>query len=376
MTDGVYTMESIEDEQSDAPTISFDTHDKTFQFTYDLLSSYLNYGTYLIQDDEVIATTSDGKYTYTFKIVDDDTISFIAEKSDSTDTVEGVTVVPNKAIFKNPIFEAETQEDSEQLDISLNIKEYYISNTGNPSNLYYIDENNILWGSGRNEYGQLGQGTQDYEFYSDMIKIAENVIHVDYSQTGFTIFLTKDNQLYGMGNAGTGALLQYGGFDWTRYTNGENYAVTTPILLMENVAYARCGRDDVVCQKEDGTVWTWGDNSAGNCGVADLFVVSKPTMVAEDVAMVWTDLAIDSYPQPNEEDIAMAWTGKLKYNSEYNHIAEFNDIYPKYLNNTVIRKTDGSYWVCGENVGTQEKLVSGIEGDYSIVCTDQFTLCE
>lgn len=376
MTDGVYTMESIEDEQSDAPTISFDTHDKTFQFTYDLLSSYLNYGTYLIQDDEVIATTSDGKYTYTFKIVDDDTISFIAEKSDSTDTVEGVTVVPNKAIFKNPIFEAETQEDSEQLDISLNIKEYYISNTGNPSNLYYIDENNILWGSGRNEYGQLGQGTQDYEFYSDMIKIAENVIHVDYSQTGFTIFLTKDNQLYGMGNAGTGALLQYGGFDWTRYTNGENYAVTTPILLMENVAYARCGRDDIVCQKEDGTVWTWGDNSAGNCGVADLFVVSKPTMVAEDVAMVWTDLAIDSYPQPNEEDIAMAWTGKLKYNSEYNHIAEFNDIYPKYLNNTVIRKTDGSYWVCGENVGTQEKLVSGIEGDYSIVCTDQFTLCE
>lgn len=326
MTDGVYTMESIEDEQSDAPTISFDTHDKTFQFTYDLLSSYLNYGTYLIQDDEVIATTSDGKYTYTFKIVDDDTISFIAEKSDSTDTVEGVTVVPNKAIFKNPIFEAETQEDSEQLDISLNIKEYYISNTGNPSNLYYIDENNILWGSGRNEYGQLGQGTQDYEFYSDMIKIAENVIHVDYSQTGFTIFLTKDNQLYGMGNAGTGALLQYGGFDWTRYTNGENYAVTTPILLMENVAYARCGRDDIVCQKEDGTVWTWGDNSAGNCGVADLFVVSKPTMVAEDVAMVWTDLAIDSYPQPNEEDIAMAWTGKLKYNSEYNHIAEFNDI--------------------------------------------------
>lgn len=171
VTDGEYTMESIEDEQSYAPTISFDTRDKTFQFTYDLLSSYLNYGTYIIQDDEVIATTSDGKYTYTFKIIDDDTISFIAEKSDSTDTVEGVTAVPNEAIFKNPIFESDVpdstslntsdaemitsenaemsdmQGDSKQLDISLNIKEYYISNTGNPSDLYYIDENNILWGA-------------------------------------------------------------------------------------------------------------------------------------------------------------------------------------------------------------------------------------
>lgn len=317
------------------------------------------------------------------------------------------------------------QEEPKQLDISLDIKEYYISNSGDPSNLYYIDENNVLWGSGRNEYGQLGQGTEDYEFHSDMIKIAENVIHVDYSQKGFAIFLTKDNELYGMGNAGTGALQQYREFDWTRYTDGEDYTVTTPVLLMENVAYAPCGRDDIVCQKEDGTVWTWGTicieggylsnnvyfiekpkkilenailvtggwfnhaallqdgtvwtwgcNSAGNCGVADLSVVCEPTMVAEDVAMVWTDLAVDGYPQPNEEDVAMAWTGKLKYNSKYDNIAEFNDIYPKYLNNTVIRKIDGSYWVCGENVGTQEMVISGAEGDYSIVCTYKFTLCE
>lgn len=48
VTDGVYTMESIEDQQGYAPTISFDTHDKTFVFSYDLLSSYFNCGTYII----------------------------------------------------------------------------------------------------------------------------------------------------------------------------------------------------------------------------------------------------------------------------------------------------------------------------------------
>ena len=55
---------------------------------------------------------------------------------------------------------------------------------------------------------------------------------------------------------------------------------------------------------------------------------------------------------------------------------ELGDVYPYYLNNTVIQKTDGSRWVCGENVGTEEKIVHGAEGDYSIICTDEFYPCE
>lgn len=64
-----------------------------------------------------------------------------------------------------------------------------------------MSQNNLLL-SGSNRYGQLGQGTQDYDAHEDMVKIAENVVHVDYSLSGFTIFLTEDHKLYGMGNAG------------------------------------------------------------------------------------------------------------------------------------------------------------------------------
>ena len=35
---------------------------------------------------------------------------------------------------------------------------------GDPGNLYYIDGNHVLWGSGNNRGGQLGRGTQDNEF--------------------------------------------------------------------------------------------------------------------------------------------------------------------------------------------------------------------
>lgn len=309
------------------------------------------------------------------------------------------------------------------LHITMDITEQYVKSKGDPANFYRIDENNVLWGSGENRYGQLGQGTQDDVFYSEEVKIAENVVHVDFSQQGFMIFLTEDMKLYGVGNAGAGALRQYSEFDKMRYMKGEHYVVTTPVLLMEDVVYACCGRNDIVCMKEDGSVFawgmiyagqglndvyfinepeqilenavlvtggwnnhaalladgsvfTWGYNSAGNCGVANAGVVLKPEKVAEDVVMVWTDLAIDGYPQPEQNEIALGWLGKLAYKMDYNSIAEFGDIYPYFLNNTVIKKADGSYWVCGANVGTEEKVVHGMEGDYFEVWSDEFWMCE
>lgn len=325
-----------------------------------------------------------------------------------------ISVVENREIQDEPV----------PLNVSLDIRDYYVTKTGSPIQLYYIDENNVLWGSGGNEYGQLGQGTQDYEYHNQRVKIAENVVHVDYSQTGFAIYLTADNKLYGMGNAGCGALQQHDEFDWWQRVNGEHDVVTTPILLMEDVVYASCGRDDIASLKEDGsvwiwgtiyaegnyashnvyfqakpkkilenavlvtggwfnhaallqdgTVWTWGYNSAGNCGVADLTVINEPTKVAEGVVMVWTNLAVDGYPQPDADTIALAWTGSRKY-TVYDDISEFDDIYPRLLNNTVIQKADGSYWVCGENVGTEEKVVYGAESNYAVICTHKFYLCE
>lgn len=39
--------------------------------------------------------------------------------------------------------------------------------------------------------------------------------------------------------------------------------------------------------------------------------------------------------------------------------------------NTVIEKNDGSYWICGEGVGTEQKTVSG-ETEYTVTCSSKF----
>lgn len=95
-------QDASENEKTFSPTITFDTKEKSFEFVYDPLSAYLNYGTYSIEEDKVIATTSDGKYTYTFKIIDDTIISFMEEESDTVETIDGVIAVQDKARFELP----------------------------------------------------------------------------------------------------------------------------------------------------------------------------------------------------------------------------------------------------------------------------------
>lgn len=89
------------------------------------------------------------------------------------------------------VAETEQNQTEKLKDISINIADHYITNTGDPGNLYTIDENNVLWGCGNNDWGQLAQGTRDYDVHNEKVKLAENVVHVDYSREGFAIYLTR-----------------------------------------------------------------------------------------------------------------------------------------------------------------------------------------
>ena len=111
-----------------------------------------------------------------------------------------------------------------------------------------------MWGCGKNQYGQLGQGTKDEEFHEEMVKIAENVKHVDYSQKGFLIYLTEDKKLYGLGNGASGTMAQFASYTEDVFYSYDEYSVTSPKLLLEDVEYARCGRSDIVAMKTDDSI--------------------------------------------------------------------------------------------------------------------------
>lgn len=242
------------------------------------------------------------------------------------------------------------------------INDFYITNIGNPDNVYYIDENKTLWGGGKNQYGQLGNGRCDDMIYDPMIVIAENVIHVDFSRNGYIVFLTKDGDLFGMGTYATGGLLEP--IKTTIYENWEEHCISSPKLLMKKVKYARCSETDVVVIREDDTVWSWGRRyleDGTSC------MENTPVKVLKDAVLVtggkdnhsallkdgtvWTwgnfNKELCFYkPVLLAENIKMVWTGDLQYNINCENVNEFGGIYDYDSGGIIVQTKDGTLFKC------------------------------
>lgn len=295
-------------------------------------------------------------------------------------------------LWGNTNFTTEAEPETKKLELSIDITDYYQTDKEGVSNHYYIDENHVLWGTGENKDGQLGLPEVDLDMHEEPVKIAENVVHFDFSQDGLLIYVTEEHQLYGLGEASFGIFPEIHKYEEKQLFQDEYAQVTSPVLLMEDVAYAVCGNKDIAILKtnsqvwiqgliwmryqdqyeyvpeakkvlegallitggiynhaallKDGTVWTWGYNYAGNCGVAEKDMVSSPEKAAEDCIMVWTDF--DRFENQKV-------------------VAQFED-------NTMIQKSDGSYWVCGANIGDEKKVLPQYYevSDYECVCTSEF----
>ena len=179
---------------------------------------------------------------------------------DTADTTENVTAESDAEEADLPAFYIRRAEDL-QVSSPLRIEEQYITDRATAWNHYYIDADGVLWGSGYNQNGQLGNGSYETDLdlgKMDAVRIAEHVVSVDANlNNNFCIYLTDDGKLYGMGLNMAGLLL---GKDSVKqvYSDDDNDRVCTPVLLMENVRYARAGREAIVALQEDGSVYWWG----------------------------------------------------------------------------------------------------------------------
>lgn len=180
---------------------------------------------------------------------------------DTADTTENVTAESDSGEETDlPVFYIRREEDL-LVSSPFRIEDYYITDRVTVCNHYYIDGDGVLWGSGHNENGQLGNGSYETDLGKgkfDAVRIADHVSSVDADRNNnFCIYLTDDGKLYGMGLNMAGLLL---GKDSVKqvYSDNDNDRVCTPVLLMENVRYARAGREAIVALQEDGSVYWWG----------------------------------------------------------------------------------------------------------------------
>lgn len=308
------------------------------------------------------------------------------------------------AAVSYPEFFTESMENL-HIDEPFSLENCYVTNTVTSSSRLYIDGSGNLIGSGTNEFKQLS----DAPYYmNDLYKaekiIAENVISADISENNyFSIYLTSDGNLYGVGSNRLGLLGQpYNTF----YQYDTAYAmVGTPVLLMEDVAYARAGRYSIVALKNDGSVWWWGEYKCtyatkrhkypskswddrdnefkmyaqepkkvlDNCIYATAGTYIGAAVTADGELYTWgsnvfgqcgAEVGYDEdfvrTPVKVLDDVKMVWPERMSFGYEVTE-KPFEDSY-SYPFTTFVLKNDGTFMAAGKNVGSKTKTTQ-ISGD-------------
>ena len=129
----------------------------------------------------------------------------------------------------------------------------YVALGGSHSAAITKDGSLYMWG--KNDCGQLGDGTTDNKTNKTRPhRVASNVQSVELGDVHTTV-ISKDGGLYTWGYNYYGQL-----------GNGTTTKSSNPIKIMNDVVSCAGGYNHTVALKKDGTVYTWGRNNCGQLG--------------------------------------------------------------------------------------------------------------
>lgn len=135
-----------------------------------------------------------------------------------------------------------------------------------------------VWGWGRNDFGQLGNGTTNdsatpvqVSNLSDVAALAGGRFHSLALKSDGTVWAWGQNDSGQLGNGTAG-----------------NSTVPVQVKNLSNVIAIERGRSHSLAAKSDGTVWGWGDNSYGQLGNGATSNSTVPVQVKNlsDVAVI------------------------------------------------------------------------------------------
>ncbi|EDY84096.1 Regulator of chromosome condensation domain protein [Verrucomicrobiia bacterium DG1235] len=161
--------------------------------------------------------------------------------------------------------------------VALGAKDFVLGQNG--SFVYYIDENDDLYGWGNNYSGQLGPENME-TWINDPVLVASDVMCIA-TGSSFLVYIDLEGRLYTMGADESG---QIGN------GNESTEHVTAPYLLDEEVIDIAVKFNTLVYLKEDGTAYGVGSATNGRLGVppGEVGRVHSPIVLAEGIVDVAT----------------------------------------------------------------------------------------
>jgi len=155
---------------------------------------------------------------------------------------------------------------------------------------FIIEADGSLWAWGRNDYGQLGDGTTIDRDRSDPVKIMDGVRFLNRE---FPIIM---GQYHTMVIKPDGSVWTWGRNDYGQLGDGTTTDRHSPVKIMDDAQtdvqhrIAICAGDyNSLAIREDGSLWAWGRNDNGQLGDGTTTNRHFPVKILEDVITIyWT----------------------------------------------------------------------------------------
>ncbi len=233
-----------------------------------------------------------------------------------------------------------------------------------------LEENGSLWSWGKNEFGQLGEGTTDDRNFpgpdstldSDWIAISAGSRH--------TVALKSDGSFWSWGYNGHGQLGAEEGSNTSRSIPGQE---DTPEY---NWTFISAGFNHTVALKSNGTLWAWGANDNSQLGDGTSTYREIPVQEST-LAENWTSISASSSHTIAIKSNGTLWawgnnsTGKLGDGTLTLRTTPTQEVTGSTLwskttaasGHTIALRSDGSLWSWGSNCGGL--LGRGTDGNHS-----------
>ncbi len=261
-------------------------------------------------------------------------------------TNDSIHLATNYISSGNYIFYLTASDDSfsieKQFSLTVNNVEQrlFTAVEGGTEHTLILNCNNNLWATGKNYYGQLGDGTHNET--STPIFIFSNVktVSAGYSHT----MLLRNDTLWATGDNSFGQL-----------GDGSNMAKSSYIPVMTDVKTVSAGMRYTLALKNNGELWTSGDNSYGQLGDGTSINRSNYQLVMQNVTSI---SAGDNHALILKSDTLFAAgynsSGQLGDGTTENRpdpVQISTDVKAVSAggNHSLILKNDNTLWVMGSN---------------------------
>ena len=224
---------------------------------------------------------------------------------------------------------------------------------------YIIKNDGTVWSCGDNTNGQLGLGNTTQK--TTFTQVTTNIDDVKQIVCGyyFATILKSNGSVWTTGYNDVGQLGLGNNSTKTSFTQ-----VTTNID--NDVKQIACGENYLVALKNDGTLWTTGYNYYGQLGINSTTNVNKFTQVTTNINNDVKQIACGRHHTFILKNDGTVWScgnntyGQLGINSTTNKTS-FTQVTTNIDNDVkqiigdaanhhiIILKTDGSVWTCGYN---------------------------